>query len=265
MNNQESLATSNTKNVNNVNNVASAASVSPTTLEVTSFVLKGSLYALTSLQLQNSKLDNLDEHIKLKIAQAPKFFQNSPIVIDLSKLPEEHIPDFKKLLGCLRNNNLMPIGVRKSPNELVNAAALENNLAILAENKSELKSNNAAGSNTANAAQDIAEPTCKVITTPVRSGQQVYARGGDLIILAPVSHGAEILADGSIHVYGPLRGRALAGVMNNNNAHIFCQSLEAELVSIGGAYQVSENLRDSHWKQAVHIHLNENNLQIDKM
>ncbi|MBP9722544.1 MAG: septum site-determining protein MinC, partial [Gammaproteobacteria bacterium] len=66
-------------------------------------------------------------------------------------------------------------------------------------------------------------------------------------------------------VYGPLRGRALAGVMNNNNAHIFCYSLEAELASIGGAYQVSENLRDSHWKQPVHIYLNEGNLQIDKM
>lgn len=255
MNNPETIDKAN--NTNNIDNIA--ISNASATLEVTSFVLKGSMYALTSLQLQNTRLDNLDEHIKLKIAQAPKFFQNSPIVIDLSKLPEEEIPDFNTLLKTLRTNGLIPIGMRKSPNELVNNAALLNNLAILAENKAEAKNNNQ------NTAQDIAEPTCKVITTPVRSGQQVYARGGDLIILAPVSHGSEILADGSIHVYGPLRGRALAGVMNNNNAHIFCQSLEAELVSIGGAYQVSENLRDSHWKQAVHIYLNENNLQIDKM
>ncbi len=228
-------------------------------IEVTSFVLKGSLYALTSLQLQSTKLENLDEHLKLKIEQAPKFFENSPIVIDLAKLPEDFIPDFSMLLGCLRNNGLIPIGVRKSPNELVNKSALANNLAILAENKNDTK---ATPDQTV---QEIAEPTCKVITTPVRSGQQVYARGGDLIIMAPVSHGSEILADGSIHVYGPLRGRALAGVMNNNNAHIFCQSLEAELVSIGGAYQVSENLRDTHWKKPVHIYLHENNLQIDKM
>ncbi len=228
-------------------------------IEVTSFVLKGSLYALTSLQLQNTKLDSLDEHVKLKIAQAPKFFENSPIVIDLAKLPEEHIPDFSKLLSCLRSNGLIPIGIRKSPNELVNKAAMLNNLAILAENKVDSKDTHT------NIVQEISEPTCKVINAPVRSGQQVYARGGDLIILAPVSHGSEILADGSIHVYGPLRGRALAGVMNNNNAHIFCHSLEAELVSIGGAYQVSENLRDSHWKQAVHIYLNEGTLQIDKM
>lgn len=244
-----------------MSNVTSTTKNNSGAIEVTSFVLKGSLYALTSLQLQNTRLENLDEHLKLKIEQAPKFFQNSPIVIDLAKLPEDHIPDFEKLVGCLRNNGLIPIGVRKSPNELVNSAALASNLAILAENKADNKANNVPE----NTVQEIAEPTCKVITTPVRSGQQVYARGGDLIILAPVSHGSEILADGSIHVYGPLRGRALAGVMNNNNAHIFCHSLEAELVSIGGAYQVSENLRDSHWKQAVHIYLNENNLQIDKM
>lgn len=231
-------------------------------VEVTSFVFKGSLYALTSLQLQSANLDNLDQHIKIKIDQAPKFFSQSPIVIDLSKLPEDHIPDFEKIIACLRKNRLIPVGVRKSPNPIVNESAVEHNLAILAENKDELKTNS---KNSAKNIQDITQPSCKVVTTPVRSGQQVYARGGDLIILAPVSHGAEILADGNIHVYGPLRGRALAGVMNNNDAHIFCQSLEAELVSIAGTYQVNENLRDGNWKKAVHISLSNNNLKIDKM
>lgn len=228
-------------------------------VEVTSFVLKGSMYALTSLQLQCANLDNLDQHIKLKIEQAPKFFAYSPIVIDLSKIPEDIVPDFPALIKCLRDNKLIPVGVKKTQSELINQAALDNNLAILAENKADGKTTNSS-----NTVQDIIAPTCKVITTPIRSGQQVYARGGDLVVLAPVSHGAEILADGSIHVYGPLRGRALAGVMNNNDAHIFCQSLEAELISIAGAYQVSENLRDNHWKQAVHIYLDNNNLQIDK-
>lgn len=228
-------------------------------IEVTSFVFKGSLYALTSLQLQNTNLKNLDAHIKLKIQQAPKFFARAPMVIDLSKLPEDHVPNFKKVITCMHNNNLIPIGVRKSTNPLVNEAAVEHNLAILAENKDEYnKSKNSEQA-------DIKEPSCKIITTPIRSGQQVYARGGDLIVLAPVSHGAEILADGNIHVYGPLRGRALAGVMNNSDAHIFCHSLEAELVSIAGTYQVSENLRDGSWKQAVHIYLSDNNLKIDKM
>lgn len=231
------------------------------TVEVTSFVFKGSLYALTSLQLQNKRLDNLEEHLRIKIEQAPKFFSQSPIVLDLSKLPEDHIPDFAEIIKCLKNNRLIPVGVRKSPNVAVNEAAVEHNLAILAENKDDTK----AGNKSASSIQEITQPSCKVIKTPVRSGQQVYARGGDLIILAPVSHGAEILADGNIHVYGPLRGRALAGVMNNNNAHIFCQSLEAELVSIAGTYQVNENLATSNWKQAVHISLSGNKLKIDKI
>lgn len=145
----------------------------------------------------------------------------------------------------------------------MNEAAVECDLAILAENKDEIKSNSKSA-NSSNI-HEISQPNCKVITTPVRSGQQVYARGGDLIILAPVSHGAEILADGNIHVYGPLRGRALAGVMNNIKANIFCQSLEAELVSIAGTYQINESLTDKYWKQSVHISLNKNNLKIEKM
>ncbi|HCP03453.1 MAG TPA: septum site-determining protein MinC, partial [Pseudomonas sp.] len=102
----------------------------------------------------------------------------------------------------------------------------------------------------------------KIITEPVRGGQQVYARGGDLIVMAPVSAGAELLADGHIHVYGPLRGRALAGVQGNQEARIFCQSLEAELVSIAGQYKVAEDLRKQQWKQAVQISLEGDSLKI---
>lgn len=243
--------------------ILSVSSETSNNIEVTTFVFKGSLYALTSLQLQNTNLNNLDEHLKLKIEQAPKFFSRSPIVIDLSKLPEDYVPNFKRIITCLNNNNLIPIGVRKSPNPLVNEAAVEYDLAILAENKDDYNKNKSEQQG--QAVQEIKEPACKVITTPVRSGQQVYARGGDLVVLAPVSHGAEILADGNIHVYGPLRGRALAGVMNNSDAHIFCQSLEAELVSIAGTYQVSENMRANCWKNSAHIYLNDNNLKIDKM
>ncbi|MAB25605.1 MAG: septum site-determining protein MinC [Pseudomonadales bacterium] len=106
----------------------------------------------------------------------------------------------------------------------------------------------------------------RLITEPVRSGQQVYARGGDLIVMAPVSAGAELLADGHIHVYGPLRGRALAGVQGNTEARIFCQNLEAELVSIAGQYKVAEDLRkEQHWKQAVHISLAGDSLKISAL
>ena len=80
----------------------------------------------------------------------------------------------------------------------------------------------------------------KILTTPVRSGQQAVSKDGDLIVTASVSHGAELLADGNIHVYGALRGRALAGISGDRSARIFCQSLDAELVSIAGFYRLSD-------------------------
>ena len=80
----------------------------------------------------------------------------------------------------------------------------------------------------------------KLLTTPVRSGQQVVSKGADLIVTASVSPGAELLADGNIHVYGTLRGRALAGIAGDKQARIFCQSLDAELVSIAGFYRLRD-------------------------
>ena len=103
----------------------------------------------------------------------------------------------------------------------------------------------------------------KVIRTPIRSGQQVYAKNADLIVIGPVSQGAEILADGNIHVYGPLRGRALAGVRGHSEAMIFCSQLEAELISIAGTYKVIDDIRQSHWQHSVQIRLLHNQLLIE--
>ena len=111
----------------------------------------------------------------------------------------------------------------------------------------------------------MARPS-KVITTPIRGGQQVYAQGGDLIVLAPVSAGAELLADGNIHVYGPMRGRALAGIKGDRTARIFCQQLGAELLSIAGQYKVAEDLRrDPLWGEAVHVSLSGDVLNITRL
>ena len=106
----------------------------------------------------------------------------------------------------------------------------------------------------------------KIITSPVRGGQQVYAQGGDLIVLALVSAGAELLADGNIHVYAAMRGRALAGVKGNSGARIFCQQMGAELLSIAGQYKVAEDLRrDPLWGEAVHVSLSGDVLNIKRL
>lgn len=103
----------------------------------------------------------------------------------------------------------------------------------------------------------------KIIHEPVRSGQQIYAKGGDLIILSSVSHGAEVLADGNIHVYGTLSGRALAGVQGNSECRIFCKKLDAELIAIAGHYRVKEDIGTPPKAALLDIHLLDNKLVIE--
>lgn len=105
----------------------------------------------------------------------------------------------------------------------------------------------------------------KIVSTPVRSGQQIYAKDSDLIVLAQVGQGAEVIADGNIHIYGTLRGRAIAGASGNEEARIFCQSLQAELISIAGVYQVSDDLPNERIGQSSQIELKENHLHIDTL
>ncbi|WP_333686911.1 septum site-determining protein MinC, partial [Methylococcus capsulatus] len=105
----------------------------------------------------------------------------------------------------------------------------------------------------------------KIIDQPIRSGQRVYANDGDLVVIATVSPGAELMADGNIHVYGSLRGRAMAGVKGDLDARIFCLDLQAELIAIGGHYKVSENLDGTARGRPVQIMLRDNALIIQDL
>lgn len=249
---------------------------------------KGGLYTLTAIQLYSSDLSIVEEQLHEKIQQAPKFFKNAPVVIDLQKLNDDkNTIDFKQLRSLLEKRSLIPVGI-KSGNPKQQEAAIIAGFAVLLENskdaekspeknkisletkndsKENLKENRQAEKSKNNIEEnrdndEIKTTPTKVITQPVRSGQQIYARHGDLIVLAPVSHGAELLADGHIHVYGCLRGRALAGVTGDTEARIFCHSLEAELISIAGQYKISEDIEESYWKKAVEIFLSDDHLQI---
>jgi septum site-determining protein MinC len=116
--------------------------------------------------------------------------------------------------------------------------------------------------------ETAAEPDSRpamLVTQPIRSGRRVYAHGTDLVVAAPVSSGAELIADGHIHVYGALRGRALAGVHGDESARIFCQSLEAELVSIAGAYRVRDDIDEQLIGQGVQIYISEGRLIIEPL
>ncbi len=240
----------------------------------TAIALKGGMFTLTTIQLLDTDLEAFSAELEDKITQAPNFFLYAPIILDLQRLGTHEVPiDFSLLINTLKNKKLIPIGIRAT-NKCYKEEAIKAGLAIFPEEKvfvqkkrqsanEETKLIEKVSSTAAPVRAEAAQATpTRVITQPVRSGQQIYAQGGDLIVLAAVSHGAELLADGHIHVYGSMRGRALAGVMGDTDAMIFCKSLEAELVSIAGQYRLSEDLKESCWKQSACIQLIEDRIQV---
>ena len=234
------------------------------------FHLKGGMLTMTLVELIRLAPDQFARQLAEKVEQAPNFFVDTPVVIALDKL-NEPLTDLtlRHLLNLCRDHGLQPVALRGG--EAFRELAQGANMVLLPPGRQRERSLDLpepppkpapAPAPTVEIPPPPAAIAGKIITEPVRGGQQVYARGGDLIVMAPVSAGAELLADGHIHVYGPLRGRALAGVQGNQEARIFCQSLEAELVSIAGQYKVAEDLRKQQWKQAVQISLEGDSLKI---
>ncbi|UVM54644.1 septum site-determining protein MinC [Pseudomonas sp. B21-012] len=237
------------------------------------FQLKGSMLAITVLELARNNLEGLDRQLAAKVAQAPNFFSNTPLVLALDKLPAgEGAVDLPGLMRVCRHHGLRTLAIRASRIEDI-AAAIAIDLPVLPpsgarerplEPEPEVKKPEPAPAPVV-APEPAIRPT-KIITTPVRGGQQIYAQGGDLVVVSSVSPGAELLADGNIHVYGAMRGRALAGIKGNTRARIFCQQLTAEMVSIAGQYKVSEDLRrDPLWGAGVQVSLSGDVLNITRL
>ncbi|MEN8128941.1 MAG: septum site-determining protein MinC [Pseudomonadota bacterium] len=221
---------------------------------VKSFELKGEMSMLSVFRLFDTDLINISDQLAHQVSQAPVFFQNMPIIIDLQALfNRDDLPSFSVLTDLLREHGLVPVGVRNA-NETQYHAARRAGLALLQEQRHTDQQVPRPASSEAKPVRstnitDHHEPQpretrsqSRLVVRPVRSGQQVSAANGDLVVVAPVSAGSELLADGCIHVYGPLRGRALAGMNGDESARIFCQSLEAELIAIAGHYQINEEL-----------------------
>ncbi len=197
------------------------------------FELKGSMITLTVLHLLNPDLNLFVADLRRHAQKTPNLFKNMPLVIDLQRINQvETNVDFTAIQHYLREHGLIPVGVRHG-NTIQNKAAETAGLALLSHQTS---------SATPAKAKVAAPLSTLLVDKPIRSGQQIYARNSSLVILSSVSHGAEILADGFIHVYGSLRGRALAGVKGDKTARIFAQQLEAELVSIAGFYKLQEDI-----------------------
>ena len=236
------------------------------------FRLKGNLLAVTVLELARNDLARLDRQLAEKVAQAPNFFNATPVVLGLEQLAaEDDELDLGALLELCRHHGLLAVGVRASrPGDVAAAEALGLPLLPSASGRERPLPAESEAPATAPAEPPAPrEPEVRptlVITRPVRGGQQVYAEGRDLVVLSAVSPGAELIADGNIHVYGPLRGRVLAGAKGNTEARIFCQQLTAELLSIAGRYKVAEDLRRSpQWGKPVHVSLSGDVLNITRL
>lgn len=222
---------------------------------------KGTTLSVMSVLLHGADLPALSSELDARLGPTPDFFSGEAAVLEFA-LGVEPAPgfDWAGLMTLLRRHNLVPVAVRGLAGPVAEAAAAAGLALVGPEERGSRRRQDPPAPTPAESAPAAPAPSatttppspgatalatgedipCLVVDKPLRSGQQVYARGGDLVVLAMVSAGAEVIADGNVHVYAPLRGRALAGARGNTRARIFTTCFEAELVSIAGVYRTFE-------------------------
>ena len=243
--------------------------------------LKIGQVGIANLRVRTLDVARLADEMRSRVTRAPKLFARAAVILDFGGLPAT--PDAataRALVEALREAGVLPVALAwgSSDNERL---AIELGLPVLARFRAQYESvsdtsetatapapapQRQAGPAPAPAPAPVARADEAapglVQTAPVRSGQQLYAENRDLTVLSQVGAGAEVIADGSIHIYGPLRGRALAGAQGNARARIFCRAFHAELVAVAGHYKVLEDIpKDLHGK-AVQVWLEDEELKI---
>ena len=259
--------------------------------------LRQGRYGLFTVRLNLLDLGAIQAHLSDQVASAPGLLENAPVVLDPSALPELPAADqAEDLLARLRAAGLQPLALAHAPDAdrdylaqlfrlpLV-AAEPHRRLAKVedpepAQTDAESVAADAADAISVEPAAPVLEPEHSAplpaaaapavapiggslyVNSPVRSGQQVYAKGRDLVVTAAVSAGAELIADGCIHVYGRLAGKALAGARGDEKARIYCLNFQPELVSIAGQYRLIESIPAEMRGQAVEVLLDNERLDI---
>jgi septum site-determining protein MinC len=232
---------------------------------VTTNLVQGAIFTMMVVRMEDPRDPDFALELGRQIALSPRFFDNAPVVLDIKgSLAFLDPSEFDDARVLLKRHKLVPVGVQNASQAQLRAAQAAGLCSFNAASTGRKVESAHAGSapRQAAAAPSGTNGRTKLVTRPVRSGAQIYARGADLIVTAPVSQGAEIIADGNIHVYGTLRGRAIAGAQGDGEARIFCHKLEAELVSVAGRYLVSENIPPDVTGQSVQITLDEDRLSI---
>ena len=242
--------------------------------------LKIGQVGIANLRVRTLDVERLGAEMRDRVVRAPKLFERAAVIVDFGALPG--IPDVgsaRALLAALRDAGVIPVALAwgSGDNERL---AVELGLPLLAKFRTQYEpAVDAAAGGVSAPSVEAGTPSAKKTTSaknvsptpgdigmthtaPVRSGQQIYAEQRDLTVLGTVGAGAEVIADGSIHIYGALRGRALAGARDNDKARIFCREFHAELVAIAGHYKVMEDLPAELRGKAVQVWLDNQQIHI---
>lgn len=239
--------------------------------------IKISTVVAVSAMLNELDLLALNMSLRDMTGGASDYFDNEFTVIDFANVSmEERVIDWPAMLALFKSYNLNPVAVRNVPASMEPAVkAYGLSIDIVAAPRPSPLDEQPVTSRQVEAPPSPASPApapaqasreAMIVDLPVRAGQRIYAQGSDLIVTAAVNNGAEIIADGSIHVYAPLRGRALAGASGNSSARIFTMSMEAELVSIAGMYRTFENgLPEQIARRAAQVRLDGDRLDMSAL
>lgn len=221
---------------------------------------KGCSVTLSVLHIKTANLSDIKTYLTNKIAQAPDFFHLVPIVVNIELI--ESAINYNEIKALIESCNFTFVGFTGALAKEKKVAIRDAGFSFVNVSQSKPIVNQSlkqapkplANNVTEEKASKVTLFTDKVHRGQIRSGQQLYAKNQNLVVIGSVSAGAEVIADGNIHVYGALRGRAIAGAKGHKQAQIYCQNLEAELVSINGNYWLSESI-EQHWGNPVYIHL----------
>jgi septum site-determining protein MinC len=227
---------------------------------------------IANVRVRNADPGALQQSLQLRVQEAPALFARAPVVIDLSFLspqPTAHVA--LGLLDAVRATGMLPVGLAYG-DTATDELSRRLGLPVIARFRAAFERAEGAKATSeatpaapaSNAPPPVSQPAATTLQQlqPVRTGQQVYAQGSDLVVVGAVANGAEVLADGNIHIYGALRGRAFAGALGDTATRIFCSEFRAEIVSIAGHYRVFEDLPQEFAGRAVQIHLDQGTLQI---
>ncbi|MDW8846357.1 septum site-determining protein MinC [Erwinia sp. MMLR14_017] len=222
--------------------------------------LKGSSFTLSVVHLHHADPEVVRQALQDKINQAPAFLKNAPVVLNMASLTGE--VNWRLMQQAIVSTGLHIVGVSGCKDESLKRIITRAGLPLLSEGKEQKQTVEVV-----EPAQPVETPAVKtrVINAPVRSGQQIYAKNCDLIVTSSVSAGAELIADGNIHIYGMMRGRALAGASGDRECQIFCTSLSAELVSIAGEYWIMDQIPAEFFGKASRLCLSDGALTIQTL